>query len=96
MTREDRLAELGLELPPASAPGGNYLSSKRVGSLVYLAGVVSIGMTGTVGQDRSVEDGYAAAKACALTQLPASPSNATELPFSAVPFPTKSIKFPCS
>lgn len=69
MTREERLAELGLEVPAAPAPGGNYLSSKRVGSLVYLAGVVSIGMTGTVGQDRSLEDGYAAAKACALTQL---------------------------
>lgn len=69
MTREERFAELGLEVPAAPAPGGNYLSSKRVGSLVYLAGVVSIGMTGTVGQDRSLEDGYAAAKACALTQL---------------------------
>ncbi len=69
MTREERLAELGLELPELPAPGGNYLSSKRVGGMVYLAGVVSIGMTGTVGQERSVADGYAAAKACALTQL---------------------------
>lgn len=69
MTREERLSELGLELPALPAPGGNYLSSKRVGSIVYLAGVVSIGMTGTVGKDRSVVDGYAAAKACALTQL---------------------------
>ena len=69
MTREERLAELGLELPELPAPGGNYLSSKRVGNMVYLAGVVSLGMTGTVGQERSVADGYAAAKACALTQL---------------------------
>ncbi len=69
MTREERLAELGLELPALPAPGGNYLSSKRVGGIVYLAGVVSINMTGTVGKDRSVADGYAAAKACALTQL---------------------------
>jgi enamine deaminase RidA (YjgF/YER057c/UK114 family) len=69
MTREERLAELDLEVPAAPAPGGNYLSSKRVGSLVYLAGVISTGITGAVGQDRSIEDGYAAAKACALTQL---------------------------
>ncbi len=69
MTREERLAELGLELPELPGPGGNYLSSKLVGNMVYLAGVVSIGITGTVGQDRSVADGYAAAKACALTQL---------------------------
>ena len=73
MTREEQLAELGLTLPAPPAPGGNYLSAKRVGSLVYLAGVISANasgvMTGTVGQDRSVADGYNAAKACALTQL---------------------------
>jgi len=73
MTREEQLAELGLTLPAPPAPGGNYLSAKRVGSLVYLAGVISANasgvMTGTVGQDRSVADGYNAARACALTQL---------------------------
>lgn len=60
--------------PPQTArPGGNYLSAKRVGTVVYLAGVISTGpdgvITGTAGLDRSVEDGYAAARACALTQL---------------------------
>jgi enamine deaminase RidA (YjgF/YER057c/UK114 family) len=73
MTADEKLAELGLALPAAPAPGGNYLSAKRVGSLVYLAGVVSTNasgvMTGTVGLDRSVADGYSAARACALTQL---------------------------
>ena len=73
MTREEQLAELGLALPAPPAPGGNYLSAKRVGSLVYLAGVISTNasgvMTGTVGLDRNVADGYSAARACALTQL---------------------------
>ena|ERR1700678_356555 len=73
MTREEQLAELGLTLPSPPAPGGNYLSAKRVGSLVYLAGVISANasgvMTGTVGLDRSVADGYSAARACVLTQL---------------------------
>ena len=73
MTREEQLAELGLALPSLPAPGGNYLSAKRVGSLVYLAGVISTNtsgvMTGTVGLDRSVSDGYNAARACALTQM---------------------------
>ena len=73
MNPEKQLEELGLVLPPPSAPGGNYLSSKQVGSLVYLAGVISTNtsgvMTGTVGLDRTVADGYSAARACALTQL---------------------------
>ena len=64
---------MGYSLPELPAPGGNYVSAKRVGPLVYLAGVISINgsgvMTGTVGLDRSVADGYSAARACALTQL---------------------------
>jgi enamine deaminase RidA (YjgF/YER057c/UK114 family) len=73
MTREEVLADLGLALPSPPAPGGNYLSAKRVGALIYLAGVISTNtagvMTGTVGLDRSVAEGYSAARACALTQL---------------------------
>jgi len=73
MTREKQLEEMGIALPPPPAPGGNYLSSKRIGSLVYLAGVISANssgvMTGTVGVDRTIAEGYSAARACALTQL---------------------------
>lgn len=73
MTPEEKLTELGLALPAAPSPGGNYVSAKRVGSLIYLAGVISNNssgvMTGTVGLDRSITDGYNAARACALTQL---------------------------
>jgi enamine deaminase RidA (YjgF/YER057c/UK114 family) len=71
--REEKLAALGLALPQLPAPGGNYVSAKRVGNIVYLAGAISTGpdgvITGTVGADRNIEDGYAAARACALTQL---------------------------
>jgi enamine deaminase RidA (YjgF/YER057c/UK114 family) len=70
---EERIVELGLALPQAPAPGGNYVSAKRVGAVVYLSGVISTRaegvIAGTVGADRSVADGYAAAQACALTQL---------------------------
>jgi len=72
-TAEESLASLGLVLPQLPAPGGNYLSAKRVGEMVFLAGVISAGpegvITGTVGDGRSIEDGYAGARACALTQL---------------------------
>ncbi len=70
---EQNLAALGYTLPPAPAPGGNYVSSKQVGPVLYLSGVISTGpdgiITGTAGLDSSIEDGYAAARACALTQL---------------------------
>jgi len=70
---DQNLAELGYTLPAAPAPGGNYVAAKHVGSIVYLSGVISSGpegvITGTAGLDRSIEDGYAAARACALTQL---------------------------
>src|ERR1700742_4463747 len=73
MSADSQLEVLGITLPAPPTPGGNYLSSKRVGELVFLAGVVSMNssgvMTGTVGLDRSVTDGYNAARACALTQL---------------------------
>jgi enamine deaminase RidA (YjgF/YER057c/UK114 family) len=70
---EENLAALGLALPQPPAPGGNYVSAKRVGAIVYLAGVISTGPNGVIagvaGADRTIEDGYAAAQACALTQL---------------------------
>lgn len=72
-TPEQNLAALGLALPQPPAPGGNYLSAKQVGAIIYLAGVISTGtdgvMTGTAGAGRTVEEGYAAAQACALIQL---------------------------
>lgn len=73
MSAESQLEALNITLPSPPSPGGNYLSAKRVGDLIFLAGVVSTNasgvMTGTVGLDRSVADGYNAARACALTQL---------------------------
>jgi len=38
MGAEERLAELGIELPPSSAPVANYLSAVRSGNLLFLAG----------------------------------------------------------
>ncbi|MDP9050670.1 MAG: RidA family protein [Acidobacteriota bacterium] len=70
---EQALASSGLALPQLAAPGGNYLSAKRVGPILYLAGVISTGpqgvITGTAGLNSSIDEGYAAARACALTQL---------------------------
>src|SRR5580704_13539643 len=71
--REARLQELGIVLPAATAPGGRYIGAKTLGQIVYLSGVVSTNsegvITGTAGLDRTIEQGYAAARACVLMQL---------------------------
>lgn len=73
LTPEQKLTALGLTLPQLPTPGGNYVSAKRMGEVVYLAGAISTGpagvMTGTAGAGSTIDDGYAAARACALTQL---------------------------
>jgi enamine deaminase RidA (YjgF/YER057c/UK114 family) len=73
MGAEGIIAEARINLPDAPAAGGNYVSAKTVGNLVCLAGVISSNesgvITGTVGAGRTVEDGYAAARTCALMQL---------------------------
>lgn len=61
---------LGLELPTPPEPGGNYTSAKTSGNLVYLSGVISQTadgiLTGTVGLDHSIEEGYDAATSNSL------------------------------
>jgi enamine deaminase RidA (YjgF/YER057c/UK114 family) len=70
---EARLEELGIILPALPQPGGNYLPARTVGQIAYLAGVISIHagevITGTAGAGRTIEEGYAPARACALIQL---------------------------
>jgi enamine deaminase RidA (YjgF/YER057c/UK114 family) len=70
---EENLAGIGLALPPLPPPGGNYVPAKRVGEVMYLSGVISTNaggvITGIAGAGRTVEEGYGAAQACALTQL---------------------------
>lgn len=70
---ERRLQELDIVLPVLPAAGGNYLPVKTVGPMVYLSGVISSNtegvITGLVGLDRTIDEGYAAARACGLTLL---------------------------
>ena len=70
---EARLKSLGFQLPESPAPGGNYVPFAVQDSFVFLAGVISTWngavITGTVGADKSIQDGYEAARACALVQL---------------------------
>lgn len=76
MSYEARIEELGLTVPPAPAPGGNYVPTMKVGNLVYTAGTICIQNgemthTGQVGGERTIEEGYEGAKICALNLLAA-------------------------
>lgn len=73
-TLAERLAELGLSLPQPPPPGGNYLPFRRVGSLLYLPGTISsrngeLLFRGKVGAELTIEQGYEAARLCALNLL---------------------------
>ena len=66
-----RLAELGIELPRAAAPVANYVSFAVTGNLLFVSGQVAMtvgGITyrGRLGDDVSLDDGYQAARVCAL------------------------------
>ena len=72
-TVEARLAELGLTLPDAPAPAGNYVPYVVAGDMVYISGQVSIDtnglMTGKVGSDVTTEQAIVAARHCALALI---------------------------
>ena len=69
----ERLSRLGIDLPPVSAPVGNYLGCVVVDGLVHVGGHGPIGgperFVGKVGTDLTVEDGYRAARATGLSIL---------------------------
>jgi enamine deaminase RidA (YjgF/YER057c/UK114 family) len=72
---DERLRELGIQLPEPRRPMANYVPARRVGSLVFTAGQVSgtggREHKGKLGAELSVEDGQAAARTCALNCLAA-------------------------
>ncbi len=73
MSIEARLAELGVTLPDAPAPEANYVPYVIAGKLVHVSGQISADANGQIkgklGAGMSVEDGAAAAKACAISLL---------------------------
>jgi enamine deaminase RidA (YjgF/YER057c/UK114 family) len=67
MKVEQRLKEMGLELPVPSRPVANYVPAVQTGNLVFVSGHGPRGYAtdaylGKVGRDLTVEQGYAAAR----------------------------------
>ena len=68
---DDRLRQLGIELPEPSKPGANYVPYVRTGNLIFLTGQLSQWngerrFIGKLGREFGVEEGQQAARLCAL------------------------------
>lgn len=73
---EDRLAELGLTLPPVVPPVAAYVPAVRSGSLVWTSGQLpmvdgKLPATGKVGAEVDADTAKALARTCALNALAA-------------------------
>lgn len=74
MTPEERLAQMGLTLPPVPVPVANYVPFRFAGPLLYLSGQGPKRADGTyrqgrLGKDISIEDAYAEARLTGLQLL---------------------------
>ncbi len=75
-TTAQKLAARNIVLPSLSPPVANYVNAVRVGKLIFLAGKGpskpdGTYITGKVGKDLNLEQGYAAARLTAINQLAA-------------------------
>jgi enamine deaminase RidA (YjgF/YER057c/UK114 family) len=75
MDIETRLKELGLTLPDPPKPVGAYLTARQAGGLLFLSGTTCytseglLLLKGRVGQELTLNEGYAAARQTMLNLL---------------------------
>ena len=72
MNFDKKISDLGIYLPEAKAPVGNYVATKIVGKFLYISGQISIDekgklIKGKVGKDLDTDQAYLAAKRCGLS-----------------------------
>ena len=71
---EARLSELNIVLPEPPSPVANYVNGVRAGNLIFLAGkgprrADGTEITGKLGAEISIEEGYEGARLTAINQL---------------------------
>jgi enamine deaminase RidA (YjgF/YER057c/UK114 family) len=71
---EAKITELGIKLSEPSAPVANYVNAVRTGNLIFLSGkgpkkADGENITGKLGADLSIEQGYKAARITGINQL---------------------------
>jgi enamine deaminase RidA (YjgF/YER057c/UK114 family) len=74
MSVEAQLQRLGVTLPPAPAGVGAYMPWVRTGNLVFTSGQLpwrdgKLAHTGKLGAELTIEQGYDAARACAINAI---------------------------
>src|SRR5690349_3912869 len=74
MSYEQKLKQLGLELPAPPKPLANYVPVVRTGDLLFLSGVLPsrdgrLVVTGKLGENLTVEQGVEAARVAVLNGL---------------------------
>jgi len=73
---EQRIEELGIELPPAPTPFGNYVETLQSGNLLFLTGMLPVvghepKYLGRIGKELDAEAGRDAARTALLSGLAA-------------------------
>ena len=72
MSYDQKINELNINLPKAADPVGSYVAAKISGKMLFISGQISIDedgklIKGKIGKDLNTEEGYNAAKRCALS-----------------------------
>jgi enamine deaminase RidA (YjgF/YER057c/UK114 family) len=72
MSFENKIKDLNLTLPNAANPVGSYLATKVAGKVLFISGQISMSengelIKGKLGKELNTEEGYKAAKRCALS-----------------------------
>jgi enamine deaminase RidA (YjgF/YER057c/UK114 family) len=76
MAIDEKLAELGIMLPQATAPVGSYVPVKITGNLAFVSGMLPsegghVKQTGRVGESVTTQEAYDLARICAINGLAA-------------------------
>ena len=72
MSFENKIKDLNITLPKAANPVGSYVATKITGKILFISGQISMSesgelIKGKLGKELNTEDGYNAAKRCALS-----------------------------
>lgn len=73
MSIDARLAEIGITLPEAAAPVAAYVATVEAGGLLHISGQIAFAdgalMTGRLGENRDLDYGVKAARACGINLI---------------------------